>query len=218
MPLQVKGGKTSRLLGAEEQAVKLEQVRAALIKLESRGAVEKVVELIRVRTNPALAADPNYQRSFKGYYRMGRRKESFYRHFFSMLRQAASAPSRPSLKAILQELYDKTGERHLSFGTKLLATITDDAVIFDKNVAAHFEVASTALPNHNWLDEALRRHEEIRRGIYTFTQKPEWQQMQALFDQAFPSATHLSEIRKADLIIWAAQKPRGRGVVNGVSI
>jgi hypothetical protein len=193
-------------LKAKGTMMTMERVRAALMKLKGRGSVGKVLELMKVRTNPALAVDPDYQRAFKGYYRMGHKRDAFYRHFFSMLREAASAPSPPSLKTILQGLYENTDERHLSFGTKMLATIADDAVIFDKNVAAHFDVR-TPLPRQDWLFEALRQYEQIRRGIQAFTQAPEWQQMQALFDQTFPDAARLSEIRKADLIIWAAYQP-----------
>jgi len=187
--------------------MRIERVRAALMKLERRGSVEKVLALMEVRTNPALATDSDYQRTFNGYYKMGRKKGAYYLHFFSMLREAAYAPSPPSLKTTLQNLYAHTGERHLSFGTKMLATITDDVVIFDRNVADHFGVPSTPLPPPDWLSEALRRYEEIRRGIQAFTQTPEWQQMRALFDHKFPEAAHLSEIRKADLIIWAAYEP-----------
>ena len=187
--------------------MRIVRVRAALMKLERRGSVEKVLSLMEVRTNPTLATDPDYQRTFNGYYKMGRKKDAFYRHFFSMLRESAYAPSPPSLKTTLQNLYANTGERHLSFGTKMLATIADDAVIFDRNVADHFGVPSTPLPRRDWLSEALRRYEEIRRGIQAFTQTPEWQEMRALFDHKFPKAAHLSEIRKADLIIWAAYEP-----------
>jgi hypothetical protein len=148
--------------------------------------------------------DPDYRRTFNGYYKMRQKRDAFYRHFFSMLRESAYAPPPPSLETILQNLYANTGERHLSFCTKMLATIADDAVIFDRNVADHFGVPSSPLPRRDWLPEALRRYEGIRRGIQAFTQTPEWQEMRALFDQKFPKAAYLSEIRKADLIIWAA--------------
>jgi hypothetical protein len=184
--------------------MRIERVSAALIKLERRGSVEKVLALMEVRANPALATDHDYRRTFNGYYKMGRKKDAFYEHFFSMLQEATYATSPPSLKTTLQKLYAHTGERHLSFGTKMLATITDDVVIFDRNVAAHFGVPSTPLPRQDWLSEALRRYEDIRRGIQAFTQVPEWLEMRVLFDGKFPKAAHLSEIRKADLIIWAA--------------
>jgi hypothetical protein len=190
-----------------EHTMTIERVRVALMKLERRGSVAKVLSLLEVRTNPALAIDPGFQRTFNGYYKMGRKKGAFYRHFFSMLRESADVPVPPSLKTILQNLYANTGERHLSFGTKMLATIADDAVIFDRNVANHFGVPSTSLPSRDWLSEALRRYEGIRLGIQAFTQTPEWQEMRALFDQKFPKAACLSEIRKADLIIWAAYEP-----------
>jgi hypothetical protein len=187
--------------------MKIERVKAALMKLERRGSVESVLELMKVRATPALAADPDYKKTFNRYYRMIKKKDGFYRHFFSMLQRIASAQTPPALKEIMQELYDKTEERHLSFSTKMRATVTDNAVIFDKNVAAHFGVRSTVLPKQDWLPEALRRYGAIRRGIHAFTKAPEWQQTRALFDQKFPSAVHFSEIRKADLIIWAAYAP-----------
>jgi hypothetical protein len=188
--------------------MRIERVKAALRKLERRRSVEKVLELMKVRTKHALAANRDYRRTFNGYYKMGLKSAEFYRHFFSILREAASASSPPSLEAILQDLYDKTGERHLSFGTKMRATVTDDAVVFDRNVAAHFGIPSTSLPKQDWLPEALRRYEEIRRAIRAFTQAQEWQQMRTLFDQKFPEAAHLSDIRKADLIVWAAYDPQ----------
>jgi len=186
--------------------MRIEAVGAALIKLERRRSVDKVLELTKVRRNPILSADPDYQRAFIGHYRMGRKSDSFYRHFFSILGQAASPPT-PPLKTILQELYNKTEERHLSFCTKMRATVTDAAVIFDRNVASHFGVSSNPLPKQDWLAEALRRYGGIRRGIHSFTQVSEWQQMRILFDQKFPNAVHFSDIRKADLIIWAAYAP-----------
>lgn len=188
----------------------LDQIRAALKKLAKRRAVETLLELNQVRREPALAADPNYQRKFIGYYRMGRKSAEFYRHFFSMLEAAASASSLPSLAAILQDLFDRTKQRHLSFGSKMRATVTDDAVIFDRNVATHFHVPSSPLrQSKDWLAKALQRHDRVAQGIQAFVQRPDWPEIRALFDQAFPNAKHLPDIRKADLIIWAAYDPRG---------
>jgi len=121
-----------------------------------------------------------------------------------MLQNAASADFPPTLGTILQELFNKTGQKHLSFGSKMLATITDDAVLFDRNLGAFFGVRSSPLIRRDWLGEALQRYEQVRGGIQRFTQRPDWPEMRALFDQAFPNAAHLPESRKADLIIWAA--------------
>ncbi len=65
----------------------------------------------------------------------------------------------------------------------MLATIADDIVIFDRNVADLFGIPSSALPRRDWLPEALRRYEGIRRGIQAFTQTPVWQEMRALLSE-----------------------------------
>jgi hypothetical protein len=68
-------------------------------------------------------------------------------------------------------------------------------------------VPSTALPAGSWLDEALRRYEEIRKGILAFTKEAEWPSIHSLFDRSFPNARHLPDVRKADLVIWADYAP-----------
>ncbi len=184
----------------------INQVRAALEKLDNRGYVKTLMQLNEVRQNPARAANLGYQRKFKGYYRMRQKRPDFYQHFFATLQAAASAPSPPSLAKIMQELYDKTKERHLSFASKLLASVTDDEVVFDRLVANYFRVPSNPLPpnSKDWLAKLLRRHDLVAQGVQNFIRAPDWPQMRALFDKKFPDAQHLPDIRKADLIIWAA--------------
>jgi len=154
-----------------------QRARLAVEKLGRRRSVEKLLRLNEVRNTPELAADTAYQRAFKGYYRMGRRRAAFYDAFFAILHDCESAPKSqtpPTLKVLLKLLYDRTKQKHLSFGSKLLATVDDSAVIFDRNVASYFGVPSTALPADLWLEEAIRRYDEIRKGILTFTKEAEW--------------------------------------------
>lgn len=182
----------------------INEVIAALKTLTRRGDVPRLLQINQVRQNPALAANPAYRTNFIGYYRMGRKRPKFYDHFFSMLQGAAAAEIPPSLEQILQELYDFTHERHLSFCSKLRATVTDDGVIFDENVASHFHVPSYPLPQcDDWLERLLQRHQRVEQGMQEFVGQPNWSEMRRLFDEAFPNAAHLPDIRKADLIIWA---------------
>jgi len=183
--------------------MELTRAQAAIKKLAENRSVYRVLRLNEVRKNPTRAADPNYRSDFIAYYRMGRRTGSFYKAFFEMLQDAAVG--RPlSLTDALTRLYAKTGQRHLSFCSKLLATINDDGVIFDRNVASYFSVRWRYLPKNGWLNEALRRYGEVRKHLLAFTEQPAWPAMRALFDEAFPAAVHLPDIRKADLIVWAS--------------
>ena len=190
----------------EKLKINLDRIEAALLKLARIRAVERLLRLNEVRKNPDLADDPAYRKLFIGYYRMGLKPVRFYERFFSMLRRGASSSVPPTLATILQELFETIEEKHLSFGSKMRATLTDDAVIFDKNVAAYFDVSSKPLPEAGWLDEALRRYEQIRQGIHAFIQRPDWDETRSRFERAFPNATHLPDARIADLIIWSVHE------------
>jgi hypothetical protein len=181
-----------------------EWASAAIAKLTHRHAVEKVLFLNLVRANPSLALEPYYQRLFKGYYRMGKRDSAFYQHYFALLEEAASQKSLPSLEDLLSGLYRATGQRHLSFSSKLLATVDDSAVIYDRNVASLLKVPSTQLPHRNWLAEAKNRYAAVERGITAFTRRTEWPEIEAIFDTSFPDATDLPILRKADLLLWVS--------------
>lgn len=187
----------------------LEDVKAALEKLERDRDVDKVLRLLQVRENPALADDSGYRTAFNDFYRLRQRKQRFYRG--SVLRAAASAEKAPSLREILLKLVEETGENHLSFGSKLWATVSDDGIVFDANVAKHFGLPFYPLPRTaDWLDKALLRHERLAQAIRGFVRETEWPKMRAMFDQKFPHAKHLPDTRKADLLIWAHEALRRR--------
>jgi hypothetical protein len=180
-----------------------DRVRAALNLLGKREDVGTLLEILEIRKNPSLAEKREYQKTFTGYYRMGRKKQSFYQAYYSILQNAACGGSLPSLAAVLQKLFDQTAEKHLSFSSKLCATLDDNAVIFDRNVAGFFGVPHGDLGQQNWLTKALERYRRIEQGIVSFTHQSAWPEMRAQFNEAFPDATHLPDIRVADLIIWA---------------
>src|SRR5450755_4212452 len=99
----------------------IERVRSALMKLERRGSVEKVLSLMEVRTNPALAMDPDYQRTFNGYYKMGRKKGAFLSAFLLdapgiCIRSLSSLPRDNSAKPIRQYRREAPFFRHENAG------------------------------------------------------------------------------------------------------
>jgi len=55
---------------ASESSIGADCIRAALEKLGRQRAVDKLLELRKIRSNPALAIDPDYQRTFNGFYRV----------------------------------------------------------------------------------------------------------------------------------------------------
>jgi hypothetical protein len=101
-------------------------------------------------------------------------------------------------------LHEKTKERHLSFSSKLLATLDDSEPIYDRNVATRLHIPHGALPANGWAEQAEERIDLLKRRLKNIISSSTWGQYEAAFNQAFPEASHLSSLRKADLMIWAS--------------
>ena len=137
----------------------LEEAQAAIDLLIERGDILKLLYLNQVRQNPGLAETPEYQRRFNGFYRMRQQPPAFYDCFYAMLRHYAAAGEAPPLGQILQELWEGVHRHYLSFGSKMRATLTDQAVIFDSLLAHHFGVlANQVLHDPTWLETLLHRY------------------------------------------------------------
>jgi hypothetical protein len=180
-----------------------EEGTLAVKELKRKEVVSTLLYLNRVRDSADLAREPEYQRRFNGYYRVRQQPARFYDAFYELLYFSASAPESATLDNLLQNLYESSGKRRLSFCSKLLATVRDDAVVFDCNVASYFGLRASPLPKSGWMDAALRRYNYVREKVALFVSDSGWPVVRATFDGAFPEASHLPCIRKGDLLIWA---------------
>jgi hypothetical protein len=183
-------------------------VAAAIAVLQARDDVNRLLNLNRIRAKPSLARSAEYRREFNYYYRVRQRSETFYKSFYDLLENAAKAERKPPLREVLLRLYQDTGERHLSFGSKLLATVDDSTVIFDRNVATTLGVPTYPPPKEGWLEILLDRYSRVRDGILGVVARPDWPTIAAKFDASFPIAAHLPAIRKADFLVWAGYKQK----------
>ncbi len=200
--LKSKGANEPRHSGSV-QAVKItiKQALQSIKKLKKQHSIDKVLYLNGVRKDPSLAFDEKYQRTFKGYYRVRQRSAEFYNSFFKLLHLAAIGSKKETIGSLMGHLFKETHERHLSFCSKLLATLRDDAVIFDRNVATRLRVPYGVLPRQNWLSEAERRYDLIKCGVEKIVNQSNWASIEKKFDENFPEAVNLSKLRKADLIL-----------------
>jgi len=171
-------------------------------QLRKRNAIRKVRAIERVREEPTLADDPAYRRLYNGYYKVGRKRAEFYDAYYGMLREWALAGRAPGLDVVLTGLYRQTGERHLSFSSKLVATLDPRGVIYDRNVASLLAVDTGPL-GPGWLDELVTRFSALEQRMAAVIQATEWQAVQQAFDECFAEARDFSPARKADLILWA---------------
>jgi len=175
----------------------------SIARLLKRRDVETLLDINSARYDPKMVSTKEYQALFKEYYNV-RKDDQFCKPYFELLRHHLEQKTKPTLKAILLDLYEKTKERHLSFSSKLLATLDDNEPIYDKNVATQLRVPLSALPAKGWVAEAEKRMDLLKHKLNAIISSSTWGQQEADFNTAFPEASHLSSFRKADLMIWAS--------------
>lgn len=179
-------------------------------RLLKRLDTERLVRINSARQSPEIVSTKEYQSLFKGYYRL-RRGARFCNPFFQLLRHHLEQKTKPTIKAVLLDMYDKTQERHLSFASKLISTVDDSEPIYDRNVATLLHIPHGALPVEGWVDEAERRMDMLKRRLNAIISSSDWAPHEAAFNKAFPQAIQFSPLRKADLLIWASyEKPAVR--------
>lgn len=180
-----------------------EEVENAIAELERRNAINTLLYLNSVRNNPHLAVTQDYRTRFNGYYIPAPHPAAFYQTLFGLLYDLALGNVEADLATLLEQMFAGTGQRHLSFCSKLMVTVTDEAVVFDRNVAIYFGVPVAPLPAADWIQVASARYNSIHEGVSGFVTTQEWPATRLQFDNAFPEAAHLPDIRKADLLIWS---------------
>src|SRR5579864_3469670 len=179
------------------------QARAAIDGLTRQGAIPRLLFLNSAREYPALPNNLKYRTAFNEYYQIRRRPREFYDVMFSLLKDMVSGQLPLNLKLLLLEMHRATNARHLSICSKILVTATDNAVVYDKKVAAYFRVATGEPAEADWLKDAISRYSAIRQEIGAIVATPNWAAICVLFDKAFPEARQLPGMRKADLIVGA---------------
>jgi hypothetical protein len=176
---------------------------AAIRALIERDAAGKVLYLDRVRAEPGLALNNEYQKRFNHYYRVQRKPESFYNAFYSILYERALAKSIPEIGEVLREIFRATGERHLSFSSKLVATLKPNSAIYDRNVATLLSVSTKLKQGDDWEADAVARFQQLDARLREMIESRDWERIELHFDHEIPQAKVLSQVRKADLVLWA---------------
>ena len=172
-------------------------------QLLKRRDVKKLLHINSARTDPRLVSTEAYQRLFKGYYKV-RRGRQFTEPYLHLLQHDLELRTTPSLKTIVLQSPEQTGQRHLSFASKLLATLDDTEPLYDQNVCSLLGVPHHHLKGSDWLERAEERIRLLKQGVADITSASSWPSHEAAFNTAFPEALQLSSQRKADLMTWAS--------------
>lgn len=176
---------------------------AAITELTKKKAVDQVIYINSVRKNPALASTEDYQRKYNHYYRLRQQRPTFYAAYYSILRGVAAREVKLTLSTVIKQLFDECGAIHLSFCSKLMATASDEYIIYDSVVAKKAGLSPPSSPSKRTITEAVERYNDLLAQMKTFAATPAAEHCIIDFDQAFPAAAGFGKLRKLDLMLWA---------------
>ncbi len=141
----------------------------------------------------------NFQRMYNHFYRMGRRSEVYYTLYFALMESLKGKDV--SYSYILQEIYSSTGRIEASFASKLLATINPSMPVWDKFVLQNFNLKAPYYYSSDRLVKIANVYKEIETRFQENIETQQWIEELEKFDDFFPG-NNLTQVKKADLIIW----------------
>lgn len=180
--------------------------------LKHRGVVPAYLN-ISAKVQPQ---DPNFQSSFSSLYGLNAAHltNNLKNNFYNIFDDYFNHRKYVSYRFILEDLKDKTigtNRLEVSFGSKLLHTIDSDEPIIDNEVITKLCICSCTArcfsgvnKKPKTIDSAVDLHNALK-ACYVNYLIPLAKQVDyfSQFDNAFPAAAHISEVKKIDFYLWA---------------
>jgi hypothetical protein len=159
-----------------------------------------------------VAADPNYQRTLRGYYKMQRRRRDWYAYFFSLLEREKNNRNI-TFGEVLAETHSSTGRIEPSFSSTLVATIRPEKPVYDQHVWANLLLAVPGYYKapHIRVQEFIAAYSSLESRVAALVQSVLFvRELRPAFDTRFPAYVHFTDVKKLDLLLW--QHRTGSGV------
>lgn len=157
-----------------------------------------------------VGCDREYQRIFKGFYKMGRRDEAWYDYYFGLL-QASKLDKSITFGQVLERIYADREQVEASFSSKLVATIRPQLPVYDKHVRDNLslEIPPTHWPAGKRLAAMLGMYQELEAKVAALVRDPIFAAtLRPAFDAHHPAYAHISDVKKLDLLLWQHRRTR----------
>ncbi len=146
-----------------------------------------------------VSTDAEFQKRYNGFYRVRQRSANFYRHYFSCLEENKNNHNL-TFEDVVLDLYQKTGEIHASFGSKLLATVNPDMPIWDQFVLKNLGLRAPYYYEKNRMEKIVRLYDKL----CDWYKSEEAKKKQDEFERMFPDE-ELTDVKKTDFVLWATR-------------
>jgi hypothetical protein len=145
-----------------------------------------------------VAADPEFQRRFNGFYRV-RRNAAWRAAFFALLERQKTR--HDPFASVLRELYDATGRIEASFVSKLTAPVDPDQPVIDAIVLQNLGLRLKATGSvEQRLAAIVGIHERIA-ALYAEYLAASGADLTRRFTACYPGR-NLTSVKMLDLVLW----------------
>ena len=163
-----------------------------------RSGIEKYQMLRRWLFDADVSIDRDFQKTYTGFFRMGRRSEAYYNDYYCYLQQHKVAGI--SFADALTYLYEKHGRLEMSFVSKMAAIVDPTLPIWDSIVTkGHFGIVVPYVGDR--LQKGIEKYSQYCREYATYMQTEEAHAKIAEFDKLFPG-TEITDVKKLDFMLW----------------
>lgn len=147
-----------------------------------------------------VSTNQDFQRIFNGFFRMGRRTQSYYNDYYCYLQQHKKTGI--SFADALTYLYQKHGRLEMSFVSKMVALVNPTFPIWDSVVTkGHFGIIAPNINLKNRLQKGIEKYEQYRHCYDTYMQSDKAKNKIAEFNALFPKA-NITDVKKLDFMLW----------------
>ena len=160
----------------------------------------KIMDMVR-KTD--VSSDPDFQRTFNGFYRV-RRNAEWRKAYYDLFETAKD--SNPSFEYIIRAMYESTGNIEASFSSKMLATINANMPIWDRYVVQNLCLNMKSKTKEDQLKCAVDLYEQIVAWYDGFIQTDNGRECIAEFDQTLPGYVWMSDVKKIDFYLWSIRE------------
>ena len=144
-----------------------------------------------------VSIDREWQRIYKGFYRV-RRNDGWCRRYFSYFEDVKLNQGITFAEVILQGFGP-------SFSSKLVATVRPELPVWDNFVMTNLEQKKPyrgTKPPEDFLQQLVATYSSLQARVNAMVRDEKFRKLRRLFDARFPAYTHFTDVKKLDLFLW----------------
>lgn len=167
----------------------------------AKPGIEKYRAIMRRFREVDVSLDEDFQRQYKGFYRVRQKPAEWYQCYFQLLEKSKQA--RTTFDQVLMALRDALGGAYEpSFSSKLNATVDPWQPVWDEHVLRNTGHTPPRYTSANKHQEAVVAFASIKDWYQAFLQSEEGQHWINLFNAHVPGYFEFTDVKKVDFILW----------------